>query len=219
MIKIIIILFVLLCIYIDCNYNKKSNIEYFKNENRDDIIESIISTKNKYITEQPNCIKNIRNKNKNYYNNFLTAYSNYLRLGFKKELGYIPDKTSEDEMLIKELTVYLALLQKLPKCNILIPKYSKNCADKLLVNTEEEAENKISVKKNTSKQHKNSVKKDTSKQHNWETKWVFLKPEHWNTVKKKNCYNKIPKNNLKDAFKMTNVGSILPKFNYIEENK
>uniref|UniRef100_A0A6C0IX25 Uncharacterized protein n=1 Tax=viral metagenome TaxID=1070528 RepID=A0A6C0IX25_9ZZZZ len=232
MIKIILILLLIVFFYINTN-NKKINIEYFDdetdsedNDDNDDLLDSIIKTKNNYISKQSDCIKNINSKNKTYYNNFLNSYSNYLRTGFKKKLGYVPDKTSEDTMSINQLKIYLDLLENLPGCDQLIKKYNKNCVIKKTDsknksnkknNFTKKASNDKKSSKNKEKSDRVNNKPDTKKKYNWETKWTFIEPKKWNKkTKKKNCYTEIPKNKLQDAFIKTKVGSILPKFSYIE---
>ena len=196
--------------------NKWYNIEYFDtakviNKNKNKLLTTISKTKETYLLSQPICLKNIKSKNKDFYQKFVLAYSNYLRLGFKKTLGYIPKKTTEDTMTICELKIYLNLLANIPKCNKLINLYTPKC------------------KSNTSKS--NTSKSNTSKSNTdidtWTKGWTYISPN--NLKNQKHCFTR-PKTNSANvkplldkgipigAVAVAKIDKLTPKFKYFELN-
>jgi len=203
--------------------NKWYNIEYFDtkeqidtDKNKNKLITTISKTKEAYLFSQGECLKNIKSKNKDFYQKFVSAYSNYLRLGFKKPLGYIPKKTTEDTMTINELKIYLNLLKNMPKCDKLINLYTPKCKS-----TPNKSSDKSTPNKSTDKSNPNKSKDK------WTKGWTYISPN--NLKNQQHCFTR-PKTNQANvkplldkgipigAVAVAKIDKLTPKFKYFELN-
>jgi len=209
--------------------NKWYNIEYFNTKeeiDKDKLLITISKTKETYLLSQPKCLKNIKSKNKDFYQKFVSAYSNYLRIGFKKTLGYIPKKTTEDTMTICELKIYLNLLKNIPKCNKLINLYTPRCkSNTSKSNTNKSNTNKSNTNKsNTNKSNTDKLNTDINA---WTKGWTYISPN--NLKSQPHCFTPPQNTNSKvkplldkgipiGAVAVAKIDKLTPKFKYFELN-
>lgn len=143
-----VVFFIFILVIFLSNY-QNNNIENFASQNnktKNSFIDKIYKIKENYFLINKKCSQAINQKNKKYYNKFINAYSNFLRLEFKNKLGYVPEKSSENDLTLKELKLYYKILGNMPNCDNLIKDFYND----------------------TCKKQKND-KKD-----NWEKGWKYL---------------------------------------------
>ena len=76
------------------------------------------------LTEQPICLKKIKNNDKQFIEQLIISYINYMIGGFKRLLGYVPNLKNQDNMTYMELNKFYILLKNTPKCDKLINLYN-----------------------------------------------------------------------------------------------
>ena len=91
---------------------------------RQRLINKISLWKEKWLLNQPECLKKIENATDNeFIEKLILSYINYMTAGFNRLLGYVPNVESEDKMSYTELSKFYILLKNAPNCNKLINLY------------------------------------------------------------------------------------------------
>ena len=91
---------------------------------RKNLLKKISLWKEKWLTEQPICLKKIKDNDKKFIEQLIISYINYMIGGFKRLLGYVPNLKNQDNMTYMELNKFYILLKNTPKCNKLINLYN-----------------------------------------------------------------------------------------------